>query len=435
MSGGGKTTVVSALLRILESRGHKTAPFKCGPDYIDPMFHRAACGRQSVNLDLFFSERKELKSLFYENAAECDIALIEGVMGYYDGMEIGSAKASSYDVARTLDCPTVLIIPAKGMAYTIIPLIKGMVGQFEDSKIKAVILNNVTEMTYKQLKPIIERETGVKAAGYIPSLEHTLKSRHLGLVTPNKETEKIISEAADVISKTVDIRLLTELAENVSDFEEYENKTTEKSRIKIGVAYDSAFCFYYKDNFDLLKSMGAELVYFSPIKDNALPDDISGIIIGGGYPELYARELSDNEGMLRDIKDKIENGMPCLAECGGFMYLHSSMEDKNGISYKMAGVLQADAVKTDKLVRFGYINISGDNDFIKRGETIRAHEFHYWDSTDNGSSCRAEKPSGKRSWDCIHADKNLFAGFAHLYYRSLPCFAERFKRKCEEYNV
>ena len=434
-SGGGKTTFTSALLRLLKERGHKTAAFKCGPDYIDPMFCEAACGRQAVNLDLFFSAPNELKLIFANNSASCDMAVIEGVMGYYDGISMDSAEASSYDISRALDCPSVLIVPAHGMAYTVVPVIKGLVKR-SSGMIKAVILNNVSEAVYTRLKPVIEREIGIRAAGYIPKLEYGIKSRHLGLVTPDKggDTEKIISHNAETISKTVDIDLLTELARGCEAIDCDGIKPQADYKAKIGIARDEAFCFFYKDNIDILKSMGAEPVYFSPVNDVRLPDGIRGIILCGGYPEIYAKELSRNKGMLYDIKTKTENGMPCLAECGGFMYLHSFMEGEDGHIYDMADVIPGRALKTSGLVRFGYVNLSGDNEFIKRGETIKAHEFHYWDSTENGGSCIASKPNGGRSWECMHCTDSLFAGFPHLYYRSCPQLIERFMKKASVYD-
>ena len=430
MSGGGKTTAACAIMRILKNKGHKIAPFKCGPDYIDPMFHKVSCGRESVNLDLFFTTPEELKTVFCENVGDSDLALIEGVMGCYDGMAIDNSAASSYDISKKLDCPTVLIIPARGMAYTIVPIIKGFLSEDKSRRIKAVILNNVSRMTYMQLKPVIERETGIKAAGYIPKLDTVLKSRHLGLVTPEDDTERIISQTAETISETIDIKMLLDIASGCSELQYTCSKFASSYDVNIGVAYDKAFCFYYKDNIDILKSMGAKITYFSPLNDKKLPDNLDGIILGGGYPEVYADKLSKNEELLRDIKNKLQNGIPCLAECGGFMYLHSTIEGEDRKEYKMADVIKGRAFKTDKLVRFGYINISGENEFIKNGECLKGHEFHYWDSTANGNDCLAVKPSGKRSWECIHASGNIFAGFPHIYYRSNPDFIRRFLSKC-----
>lgn len=430
MSGGGKTTAACAVMRVLKNKGHKISPFKCGPDYIDPMFHKVSCGRDSVNLDLFFMKPEELKTVFCENAEGSDLALIEGVMGCYDGMAMDSPAASSYDIASKLDCPTVLIIPARGMAYTIVPIIKGLLSEDKSHRIRAVILNNVSRMTYMQLKPVIEKETGIKAAGYIPRFDTVLESRHLGLVMPEENTEKIISQTSEIISETIDIDLLLYIARDCTELQYNESKFDSSYNVNIGMAYDEAFCFYYKDNIDILKSMGAKITYFSPLNDKKLPDNLDGIILGGGYPEVYADKLSKNEEFLRDIKNKIQNGIPCLAECGGFMYLHSAMEGEDGKEYKMADVIKGRAFKTDKLVRFGYINVSGENEFIKNGECLKAHEFHYWDSTANGNDCIAVKPSGKRSWECIHAGGNIFAGFPHLYYRSNLNFIRRFLLKC-----
>ncbi len=434
MSGGGKTTAAAAFMRTLVNRGIGCAPFKCGPDYIDPMYHKTACGRQGVNLDLFFCSEKELKDLFSRSCAESDIAVAEGVMGYYDGMEMTSARASSYDIARVLDISVVLIIPARGMAYSVVPVIKGMTQQFRDSKIKAVILNGVSEMTFKALKPVIERETRVKAAGYIPKLADTAPSRHLGLVIPDGETERAIVAAAELFEKCTDMDMLLEIARSAPEIKSTQNLGTQKQQVRIGVAMDEAFCFYYKDNMDILREAGAELVFFSPLHDRGLPERTDGLIFGGGYPELYARELAENKEMLGDIKQRIDGGIPCLAECGGFMYLHRELEDAEGIAYPGAGVIDGRAFKTDRLVRFGYVNITGNNSMIYSGDTIKAHEFHYWDSTSNGAACRAVKPNGRRSWDCIHADGNLFAGFVHLYYRSCPDFVRRFIKKCREYS-
>ncbi|MCH5213157.1 MAG: cobyrinate a,c-diamide synthase, partial [Oscillospiraceae bacterium] len=358
------------------------------------------------------------------------LALIEGVMGCYDGMAMDSPAASSYDIASKLDCPTVLIIPARGMAYTIVPIIKGLLSEDKSHRIKAVILNGVSRMTYMQLKPVIEKETGIKAAGYIPRFDTVLESRHLGLVMPEENTEKIISQTAETISETIDIDLLLDIASDCAELRYTESEFNSCYDVNIGVAYDEAFCFYYKDNIDILKSMGAKITYFSPLNDKKLPDNLDGIILGGGYPEVCADKLSKNNEFLGDIKNKIQNGIPCLAECGGFMYLHSSMEGEAGKEYKMADVIKGRAFKTDKLVRFGYINVSGENEFIKNGECLKAHEFHYWDSTANGNDCIAVKPNGKRSWECIHASGNIFAGFPHLYYRSNLNFIRRFLSKC-----
>lgn len=438
MSGGGKTTVTAALLRALNNRGLRTAAYKCGPDYIDPMYHRAASGRDSINLDMYFYGRDKLRELFAESSQSADIAVAEGVMGFYDGMSMESEKASTYETASALGMPVILVLNARGMAHTVIPIINAVSKYREDSGIKAVILNDVTEMTYKMLKPVIERETGVAAVGYIPRLTENIKSRHLGLVLPfeNAETENIIAHISETIEKTVDIDSVLGIAADTKPIGYSHRNTEKKDGVKIAVAYDNAFCFYYRDNMDILERLGAEIVFFSPQKDSSLPEGACGLLLGGGYPELHAAELSANADMLRDIKNKLSSGMPTLAECGGFMYLHESMEGADGNDHRMAGVIAARAFRTDRLVRFGYAELTANSGspYMQTGEKIKGHEFHYWDSTDNGNSCTAAKPSGKRSWSCMYAKDNIFAGFPHLCYASNTAFAERFVDKCREYK-
>lgn len=437
MSGGGKTTAVCALLRALNKRGIKTASYKCGPDYIDLMHHRTASGENGINLDMFFYGKDDLKNIFSRYCCNSDIAVTEGVMGYYDGMSMESTSASSYEIAVSLGMPVVLILNARGMAYTTVPIIKSIKEFRDDSGIKAVILNNVTKMTFSMLKPVIERETGVKAVGYIPKMPYCVNSRHLGLELPfeNEETERIIASSAEIISETVDIDAILKIAAEAAPIEYVLKDIKKVGNVKIAVAYDKAFCFYYRDNIELLERYGAEIEYFSPLRDKTLPDGIGGVIFGGGYPELYARELSENRTILSDIKNKLGSGMPCLAECGGFMYLHSKMEGSDGVMYSMAGMIDAQAFKTDKLVRFGYVELTADKNtpYLCAGEKIKGHEFHYWDSTDNGGCCTASKPSGKRSWICMHGFDNLFAGFAHLCYGSNTGFVQSFLKRCREY--
>ena len=209
-----------------------------------------------------------------------------------------------------------------------------------------------------------------------------------------------------------------------------------QKQLRIGIARDEAFCFYYKVNLELLKEVGCELVPFSPLRDKKLPENISGLILGGGYPELYGKRLSENRGLLDEIRRSLDAGMPCLAECGGFMYLHEQMEDRDGNVYPLAGVIKGKTCPAGKLVRFGYVNITADKeaDWLLPGETIRGHEFHYWDSTDSGNDCMAVKPDGKRKWNCIHMRENMFAGYPHLYLPSMPEFARRFAVRCYEWE-
>ena len=207
----------------------------------------------------------------------------------------------------------------------------------------------------------------------------------------------------------------------------------QKAHLVVAVAKDEAFCFYYKDNLRMLQEEGAKIVYFSPLHETKLPDGTQGILLGGGYPENYAKQLSENESMKASIKKAIENKIPCIAECGGFLYLHKKMRGIDNVVYEMAGGIDAECFYTGKLVRFGYVEVTSQKDcFLSENETIKGHEFHYYDSTDNGKCAIARKPSGKRSWECIHANQTLFAGFPHLYYPSNPMFVKRFLEQIRE---
>lgn len=462
-SNSGKTAAACGLMSTFKQMGKRVCACKCGPDYIDPMFHREVLGVDSKNLDLFFSEKEILQAGYLRHTKDADMTITEGVMGFYDGMALDAVKASSYDVARTLGLPVILVINARGAAMTLAATVKGIAEFRPDSNIRGILLNRVSAMLYPRLKAMLETELErighgeIKVVGYMPEDEaFHLESRHLGLVTP-KEMENLkekVRQAGEILAKTVDLELLEEIADEAAVwktevFEESEKVGSLKSQndpVKIAVARDEAFCFYYKDNLELLESLGCELVEFSPLRDEKLPDNTSGLILGGGYPELYGKQLSENQSMLESIIRALDDKIPCLAECGGFMYLHEEMEDSDGNVWKLVGRIKGRTFPTGKLVRFGYVDLQRNPDenqipeikeqmsladsWFLPGENIRAHEFHYWDSTNSGSDGLAVKPDGKRSWECIHLEENLVAGYPHLYYPSCKEFAERFVEKC-----
>lgn len=420
-SGCGKTTVVCAILKALKDRGLTVAAAKCGPDYIDPMFHKSALKVPSKNIDLFFSDDNTAKALFAEHAQGSDICVIEGVMGYYDGLSFDDDKVSTYSVADVLSAPSVIVLNARGMALTASALIQGMINFRDNSRIRAVILNNISPMSFEPLKNAIEDKTGIEVLGFMPKdSSFNINSRHLGLVTPDESTAEVLEKMSEAASKYIDLNRLMEIASEAGELEFERLSVKGGGKFKIAVALDEAFCFYYSDNLELLRNMGAETEFFSPIYDKTVPD-ADGMIIGGGYPELYAEKLSENTSMLNDIRIKIENGMPCLAECGGFMYLSSAIDN-----FKMTGIFKGNAYDTGKLSRFGYIELKSEREYING---IKGHEFHHWDMDDNGSECIAVKPSG-RSWNCMSFYKNTIAGYPHLYYWSKPEFAQRFADIC-----
>ena len=434
-SGSGKTTLVCGLLRALKNRGKKVRAFKCGPDYIDPLFHERVVGVPSGTLDLFFSPEDQLRRLFCRHAAGAEISLIEGVMGYYDGLGAATDRASSYAVAKALDAPVILVVDGRGQSLSALATVAGFLRFRADSRIRGVLFNRMSEGVYAALKPEVER-LGVTPLGYVPRApELMIESRHLGLVTPGEieDLGQKLDALAALLEKTVDMDALLSLAGSAPALEALPAPPVPPMpRTRIAVARDEAFCFLYRDNLELMKDYGAELAFFSPIRDGALPEGAQGLILPGGYPELYALALSENEPMRRSIAAAIEGGMPCLAECGGFLYLHRELANMEGRFFPMVEVLQARAYPTKKLGRFGYVTLTAraDTAFLPGGESIRGHEFHYFESEDCGDALHAQKPAGNRGWDCGHSRGDLLMGFPHLYYPSNPKFVERFLRAC-----
>lgn len=436
-SGSGKTLITCGLLQALKNRKLQVASFKCGPDYIDPMFHSRVIGTKSRNLDSFFADEDTVRYLLEKNARDCEISVIEGVMGYYDGLAGISPKASAYDVAKITKTPAVLIVNAKGMSLSAAAFIKGFVEYQEDSQIRGVILNQVSPMMYPRLKQIIEEELSIKVYGYVPVVKDcVLESRHLGLVMPEEivDLQQKLMELAEILEKSVDIDGLLELAEHAEELPVQESPVAYHTgrKIRIALAKDEAFCFFYQDNLELLEEMGAELVPFSPIHDKKLPEHIDGMLFHGGYPELYAKKLSENKEMLAAVCAAVQTGIPYMAECGGFMYLHQEMEDMEGHSWPMAGVIHGKSWRTPRLTRFGYITLEDGTCFGEHVGAIRAHEFHYFDSDHCGEAYTAKKPLSSRSWKCIHSDGQGMSGFPHMYYYSNLRVPEQFLRACEE---
>ena len=441
-SGGGKTTFTCGLLQALVRRGLQPAACKCGPDYIDPMFHSEVIGAYSRNLDLFFSGEAQVRQLVADSSAHAGVVVIEGVMGYYDGIAV-SDEASAWDVARVTETPAVLVIDGRGRARSIAAEVAGFARFREDSRVAGVVLNRVSAMLYPRLKELIEAETDVAVFGYLPVLEDcSLESRHLGLVTAAEvdDLREKLDRLAGVMEETIDIDGLLELAAKAPVLEDAnwqgEHAETCERRPRIAVAHDDAFCFYYADALRLLEHLGAELVEFSPLADAELPVGVSGMYLGGGYPELHANELSRNASMRSSIANAIRSGMPVVAECGGFMYLHEVLEDDKGDKFPQVGAIPGESYKTPKLGRFGYITLTAQRDGLlaDEGDQLPAHEFHYWDSESPGDAFTAVKPQSERSWNCGIATPTMYAGYPHLYLPGSPKAAQRFVRACAAYQ-
>ena len=432
-SGCGKTTVTTAILRALQRRGVKLSAFKCGPDYIDPMFHTAVLGVPSRNLDLFFEDETSIRSQLARHIRPDGLGVIEGVMGFYDGVSGTTDTASAAHLARATGTPAVLIVRPKGQSLSLAAQIHGF-RTFEENTLAGVILNGISAGMYPFYKQIAEK-AGLPVLGFLPPVpEAEIPDRHLGLVTAAElsDLREKIDRLADAAEQGLDLDALCALAQTAKQLTDERPPLARVTDfpVRIAVARDRAFCFYYEDNFDVLRELGAELVSFSPLTDERLPENIDGLYLGGGYPELYKNQLEENENMRNSVKTAIQDGLPTIAECGGFLYLLQSLDGA-----EMAGVLPTSAHMTRRLQPFGYVTLTAnrDNLLCKDGENFPVHKFHYAQAVDNGTDFRAVKPNG-RGWDCGFAGDTLYAGFPHLYFRARPEIAANFVRKCAERN-
>ena len=430
-SGAGKTTVVCALLQLLKNHGLRPAALKCGPDYIDPMFHSEISCVDSRNLDGFFMDDNIMNYLLRESSLAADICMIEGAMGYYDGAGF-TDEASAYSCARATSTPAVLVLDGSGAGISAAAVLKGFMDFKPQSNIRGVIFNRTSPHVYERLAKECRR-MGAVPLGYIPrDSRFTIKSRHLGLVTAG-EISSLRSQLELIAENAViDLKSLMALAEAPDICACAPQFPHLGKGARLAVARDRAFCFYYRDNLEYLQKCGLELCFFSPLADKRLPEGISGLLLGGGYPELYLEELSQNREMLASVREAILSGLPTAAECGGFLYLHRSID---GIP--MAGVLPSKAFNAGKLTRFGYVTLTArkDNLYTKKGETLRTHEFHYWDSEDPGTSFSAQKPYSARCWDTGIAQGDLLAGFSHLHYWGNFAAANSFIRRISQWKV
>lgn len=479
-SGSGKTVMTTAFLLAMKRRGLNLISCKCGPDYIDPMYHTRMLGIPCRNLDLFLMGSRavaeelsgdrnpvitagrdsgdDVSDDFWERdhaeGISCDLAVIEGAMGFYDGLG-GTTYASAYEIASQTKTPVILIIRSKGQSATLAAQLLGMLKFRENNCLAGVIFTECTEGLYAHLKPIVERETGLSVFGYLPKMEGAvIESRYLGLVTAEEiaDFDSRFAKVADRLEKTVDLDGILAVAEQYRAVSEEESTVPAKTRsaelkfdpVRIAVARDEAFCFYYESSFEALRRAGAELVWFSPVRGEYFPENVHGLYLGGGYPERYASALSENENILTAIRSARSDGMPIVAECGGFLYLLENLEGEDGKVYPMAGVLPGEGFRTKGLRRFGYVELRGDTDSLlfRAGERVPAHSFHHWDATDPGSGIFVRKAgdmiregeSSARTWrECV-VDENLYAGFPHLALDGELPLAERFVESCRTYR-
>ncbi len=407
-SGSGKTTVTMGLIRALRNRGNDVTCFKTGPDYIDTAFLQAASGKEAGNLDLHLQGKEGLKQAF--SLAEGDLCVVEGAMGYFDGI-YNTFRGSSYEISTELGINTILIYTPQGEMFTAVPKIKGLV-DFEDSQIKGVILNKVNLTTYKLLKEQIEKYTNAAVLGYIPMVtDAELESRHLGLIQ-SIEIEGIdrqIEQIARSVSENVDLNAVISLMSDVNGTPFPQPK---KRNIRVAIARDRAFSFYYRENIRFFEE-ASHVTYFSPLDDQQIPPcDL--VYLGGGYPEVFRADLAKNRQMLKSIKDFADMGGCIYAECGGMMYLLEEIEGS-----LMVGVFRGESRLTDKLQRFGYIDITLREDCLlgRAGSALTAHEFHKSVcSLQEKEVFSIKKTGGAKSWACGYRYKNVLGGYPHINF-------------------
>ncbi len=451
-SGSGKTTIASGLLYALTKRGIRTDLLKCGPDYIDTMYAKAVPGVHTGNLDSFLlskghQEHSRIVHLVQERQKEVDLLLLEGAMGYYDGVGFTS-KASCYEIATWTRTPVILVVDCRGMGASLVAVIRGFLAEKKPSGIVGVICSRISEKLYREAAPKIEA-LGVRSLGYVPNQkEWTIGSRHLGLVTPTlrEETLALLGQIGEKLEQTVDIDGILAMAAEADNLSEEAPNRAEtldeptQSRmpanvltdtVNIAVARDEAFCFLYEDNLRAMEQAGLHPVFFSPMEDAGLPPDCSGLYLCGGYPELYAETLQENRGMRQAIREAIQGGMPTVAECGGFLYLQSSL-DNGEQEYEMAGVLSGSSKKCARLQNFGYhwMVAKEDSLLFRAGERMPVHEFHYYQVEHPGDAFLLQKEGRKEEHLGGIATKFFYGGFPHLYFEAFPELLLRWKEAC-----
>lgn len=425
-SGGGKTTVTLGLMKALMKKGFDIQGYKVGPDYIDPAFHSDITGKPSRNLDIYLMGEDGVKASYLRGTG--DLGIIEGVMGLYDGKEITSAYSTAH-IAKLLGLPVILVLSPKAQSTTLCAELNGIIN-FESLNIIGVIFNNISESYYKLLKAAVEKNCKVNVLGYVPKDERlSLKSRHLGLVQSSEidSLKDKIELCSNLILNHVDIEKLLMGFKNANiDCMEYcKDKFHVKNKgIRSAVAFDKAFSFYYKENIELLEELG-EVVYFSPIKDKKLPENIDFLYLGGGYPEVFIEELSKNSYMLQSIQSALNNGLRCYAECGGLMYLTEHIYNLDGdenVPNSGVGFFTGNSYMTGKLQNFGYaqLEVERENNILPKGMSINCHEFHKSKvKLDLEKTYRLTKimyDNSIKIWNCGYAKNNTLGAYAHVHF-------------------
>lgn len=444
-SGAGKTTATIGIMAALKAKGYTVQGFKCGPDYIDPAYHTAVTGRPSRNLDSWMLGPEAAKEVFVRGSAGADISIVEGVMGMYDGKSPLSDEGSTAHISQIIEAPILLVVNVQSMARSAAAVVKGFQCLSPGVRIAGVIANKAgSEGHYRIVKEAIEQECGIPVVGYLKrEAQIEIPERHLGLVPSIErgELDPFFAKLGSLVAEHLDMDMLLKIAEcgplacKPALFAE----RTKKSGIRIAVAKDAAFHFYYPENLELLQSYGAEIVYFSPLAGDKVPEEADGLYIGGGFPEEFAERLAGLDGVKASVRERIEAGMPTLAECGGFMYLTEAIRDTQGNEFPMVGLIKGAVTMQTKLAALGYREISGTegNFLLGGGEAARGHEFHYSTFQPGGETNpppaystkgrQGTKPEG-------FATANLVAGYTHVHFGSNPEMAANWLQACERFK-
>jgi cobyrinic acid a,c-diamide synthase len=446
-SGVGKTTITIGIMSALKKRGLSIQPFKVGPDFIDPGYHELVCKVPSRNLDSWMLDTSYNRTLFLRHSRDKDIALVEGVMGLYDGSRTADEDGSTAHMAKLLKAPVILVVDAKGMSRSVAAVVCGFEHYDKQLQMPGVILNRVgSKEHYDWLKQVIEEQSRTRVLGYLPPDETVrIPERHLGLLTTkeNSLNRTFIGRIRNLVEHHIDLDLLVKMASPIAPQSVLSQAAHEvcdvhePAPVRIAVAYDKAFCFYYQDNLDLLRHWGAHLTCFSPLKESSLPDDVDGIYIGGGYPELFASDLAANRALLKEIKRFAECGGTIYAECGGLMYLGKYIKGFDNTTHKMVGLFPFTTVMHKKLTDLGYYTVKSRRSTIltKRGDSAKGHQFRYSSiegmsqSTNSVFSLRKDRSSRVQRGGFTY--KNVLASYVHLHFGSNSTLARRFVASCK----
>jgi cobyrinic acid a,c-diamide synthase len=446
-SGVGKTTIATGIMGALKNAGYTVQGFKVGPDYIDPSYHTAVTGRLSENLDTWLVPQSQIREVFNQTTKDADIAVIEGVMGLFDGLSGVDETGSTGQIAKLLNCPVLLVIDVHNTVRSAAAVAAGFKNFDPEVKVVGVILNNVAgEAHANWCKDAIEK-VGLPVVGWLPvNKKIIMPERHLGLVpTPEKNETSVYQEIIKFIEERLNIGQIYELAKSAGPLPKVEaNKEPKQTakqeiKVKIGVAFDEAFNFYYPSNLNLLSQLGAEIIRFSPVHDKTIPESVGGLYIGGGFPEMFLYELEANQSMRQSILQAINSGMPVYAECAGLMYLTKSVADFDGRSYQMVGALDGNTKMTGKtLVTYSDAKVIASNILSQPEETIRGHEFHNSVITDIPADAEfayqmlmGEGIKNKKDgW----IQNNTLASYVHIQFAQNDTIASSFIDKCRNWK-